>query len=192
MTSPEALNMTWLCNVTETQLLINNEWERRDTFCITSELHSYSWNKTGPCSSPIHCCLDSSARWHQRSVLVERLINTYTREITVHIHSITFASSLEWIFTLRMHKFVGFVAIMHYNSYVPELDLKPVQFVFDHQVSIIIIHIPTLKQKWCMLHIYRPMCDGCNTVKGTDSTPYTMSCIAYQYCILKLYLYMFI
>lgn len=47
-----------------------------------------------------------------------------------------------------MHKFVvGFVAIMHYDSYVPELDLKPVQFVFNHQVSIIIIHIPTLKQQ---------------------------------------------
>lgn len=46
-----------------------------------------------------------------------------------------------------MHKFVGFVAIMHYISYVPELDLKPVQFVFNYQVSIIIIHIPTLKQQ---------------------------------------------
>lgn len=46
-----------------------------------------------------------------------------------------------------MHKFVGFVATMHYNSYVPELDLKPVQFVFNHQVSIITIHIPTLKQQ---------------------------------------------
>lgn len=31
---------------------------------------------------------------------------------------------------------------MHYNSYVPELDLKPVQFLFNHQVSILIIHIP--------------------------------------------------
>lgn len=41
----------------------------------------------------------------------------------------------------------GLAAIMHYNSYVPELDLKPVQFVFNHQVSIITIHIPTLKQQ---------------------------------------------
>lgn len=67
--------------------------------------------------------------------------------MTVHIHSITFAFSLEWIFTLRMHKFGGFVAIMHYISYVPELDLKPVQFVFNHQVTIITIHNPTLKQQ---------------------------------------------
>lgn len=29
-----------------------------------------------------------------------------------------------------------------------------------------------------MLHIYRPLCDGCNTVKRmTDSTPYTMSSV---------------
>lgn len=63
--------------------------------------------------------------------------------IVLHLHPLFF----KWIFTLKMHKFVGFVAIMHYNSYVPELDLKPVQFVLNHQVSILIIHIPTLKQQ---------------------------------------------
>lgn len=44
-------------------------------------------------------------------------------------------------------EFVGHGAIMHYNSYVPELDLKPVQFECNHQVSIFITHIPTLKQQ---------------------------------------------
>lgn len=63
---------------------------------------------------------------------------------SVHVNSITFAASLKQ--NSHFKEIVGHGATMHYNSYVPELDLKPVQFEFN-QVSIFIIHIPTLKQQ---------------------------------------------
>lgn len=61
------------------------------------------------------------------------------------VTSVPFAASLKRDSHFKV--FVGRGAIMHYNSYVPELDLKPVQFECNHQVSIVIIHIPTLKQQ---------------------------------------------
>lgn len=64
---------------------------------------------------------------------------------------------------------------MHYISYVPELDLKPVQFVFYHQVSIIIIHILTLKQQ--TVYVTYLQTDVC-TVKRR----YTIVYVSIAYC----------
>lgn len=71
-----------------------------------------------------------------------------------------------------MYTFIGSMATMHYNSYVPDLDLKPVQFLFNHQVSILIIHIPNAETTNGVCYIstdQRVM--GCNNMRPTDSTP---------------------
>lgn len=118
---------------------VNNKWNCCDSVCIQtrhmSELHYVSKQ----------CSMTSA-------ISLGSLISSFVRDQSIHTtHSITSAFSFKmfffFLFTLRMHTFVGFVAIMHYNSYVPELDLKPVQFVFNHQVSMLIIHIPTPRQQ---------------------------------------------
>lgn len=78
-------------------------------------------------------------------LVIPRFAGDRSVHASVHANIITFAASVKQ--DSHFKEFVGRWAIMHYNSYVPELDLKPVQFEFNHQVSIFIIHIPTLTQQ---------------------------------------------
>ena len=111
--------------------------------------------------SPIHCCPDSSAGWHQRLVsalLLLALWETYQyiQVWNVHIHSITCASSLEWIFTCTslLASWPSCTTIHMCQNWTWNL----YNFEFNHQVSIIIIHIPTFETTNGVCYISTDQC----------------------------------